>query len=64
MNMGSQNANSIFDGIINTVAIAIAKPKRERVIINFRFIFICFAESEGFEPTGPFRVHTLSRRAP
>ena len=23
-----------------------------------------FAESGGFEPSGPFRVHTLSRRAP
>lgn len=41
---------------------AIARPRKQKAVTGF--IVGLVAEREGFEPSVPFRIHTLSRRAP
>jgi len=49
MNITSQIGGSIFDGITNTVAIAIARPNNERRKISFQFIgFITIFDKKNY----------------
>src|SRR6266545_8214645 len=68
MKMTSQNHGSIFDEITKTVATAMARPKRERRMINFQFVAPPSEQCKGAfpralrEPLRPQGAHVDRRR--